>query len=132
MNPRKTLEVKCQQSLGASLAVCLWDVELGAGPAAARDPCGHALDVEREEGSSAAGPKDPEGFSSVFPHVQTPPPAERMPAQCQRSLEFHCFKIFINVKMSLALKPRQYSRSLFAGVEVSDAEKPLSCKYKLY
>lgn len=103
-------------------------------------------DVEREEGSSprqgccAAAGEAPgcgvrgsgRGFPSALTHMQMPAPAERMPARCQRSLEFHCFKIFINVKMSLALKPRQYSRSLFAGVEVSDAEKPLSCKYKLY
>lgn len=46
------------------------------------------------------GPGDPEGvFPSVLSHVQKLAPAEQMPALCQRSLEFHCFKIFINVKM---------------------------------
>lgn len=46
------------------------------------------------------GPGDPEGVvPSVLSHVQMQAPAEQMPALCQRSLEFHCFKIFINVKM---------------------------------
>lgn len=100
------------------------------GKKAAAPGRGAVLQLERPLAAVSRGPR--RGFPSVLPHVQMPAPAERMPARCQRSLEFHCFKIFINVKMSLALKPRQYSRGLFAGVEVSDAEKPLSCKYKLY
>lgn len=119
------------------MAVWGWhrDAELEQGLQEPGIPVAVLWDVEREGGSPCAllqGLGIQRGFPSVFPHEQMPCSAERMLARGQRSLEFHCFKIFINVKMSLALKPRQYSRSLFAGVEVSDAEKPLSCKYKLY
>lgn len=73
----------------------LWEVEDGEYLPQA-ELCHHGTG----ELPCCCGPGDPEGVvPSVLSHVQMQAPAEQMPAPCQRSLEFHCFKIFINVKM---------------------------------
>lgn len=70
VNPRKPLGREVPAEPGSIRGSLAWGCRAGAGPAGARNPCGHALgcgEGRRQPLCSAAEPEDPEGFSICFP-----------------------------------------------------------------